>query len=64
LNKVQAGRLKKASNNNDFHRLTRYFDVSATTGHAVVATIDAGGGLEFGDTGGDGNFHVDGAEKN
>jgi YVTN family beta-propeller protein len=31
---------------------------------AVVATIDAGGGLEFGDSGGNGKFYVDGAEKN
>jgi YVTN family beta-propeller protein len=31
---------------------------------AVVATIDVGGGLEFGDTDGNGKFYVDGAEKN
>jgi len=31
---------------------------------AVVATIDSGGGLEFGDTGNNGKFYVDGAEKN
>ena len=31
---------------------------------AVVATVDAGGGLEFGDTGNNGKFYVDGAEKN
>jgi YVTN family beta-propeller protein len=31
---------------------------------AVVATIDGGGGLEFGDTGNNGKFYVDGAEKN
>jgi len=31
---------------------------------AVVATVDGGGGLEFGDTGGNGKFYVDGAEKN
>jgi YVTN family beta-propeller protein len=31
---------------------------------AVVATIDVGGGLEFGDTGNNGKFYVDGAEKN
>jgi DNA-binding beta-propeller fold protein YncE len=30
----------------------------------VVATIDGGGGLEFGDTGGNGKFYVDGAERN
>src|SRR5580704_10852360 len=30
---------------------------------AVVATIDGGGGLEFGDTGNNGKFYVDGAEK-
>ena len=31
---------------------------------AVVATIDGGGGLEFGDSGNNGKFYVDGAEKN
>ena len=31
---------------------------------AVVATVDGGGGLEFGDTGNNGKFYVDGAEKN
>jgi YVTN family beta-propeller protein len=31
---------------------------------AVVATIDGGGGLEFGATGNNGKFYVDGAEKN
>jgi YVTN family beta-propeller protein len=31
---------------------------------AVVATIDGGGGLEFGDTGNNGKFYVDGVEKN
>ena len=31
---------------------------------AVVATIDGGGGLEFGVLGGDGKFYVDGADKN
>ena len=31
---------------------------------AVVATIDGGGGLEFGDSGANGKFYVDGAEKN
>jgi YVTN family beta-propeller protein len=31
---------------------------------SVVATIDAGGGLEFGVSGGNGKFYVDGAEKN
>ena len=31
---------------------------------AVVATIDGGGGLEFGDTGNNGKFYVDGTEKN
>jgi YVTN family beta-propeller protein len=31
---------------------------------AVVATIDGGGGLEFGDSGSNGKFYVDGAEKN
>ena len=30
----------------------------------VVATIDGGGGLEFGDSGNNGKFYVDGAEKN
>ena len=30
----------------------------------VVATIDGGGGLEFGDSGGNGKFYVDGVEKN
>ena len=30
----------------------------------VVATVDGGGGLEFGDTGGNGKFYVDGAERN
>lgn len=30
----------------------------------VVATVDGGGGLEFGDTGNNGKFYVDGAEKN
>jgi YVTN family beta-propeller protein len=30
----------------------------------VVATIDGGGGLEFGASGGNGKFYVDGAEKN
>jgi YVTN family beta-propeller protein len=30
----------------------------------VVATIDGGGGLEFGDTGNNGKFYVDGVEKN
>ena len=30
----------------------------------IVATIDGGGGLEFGDTGDNGKFYVDGAEKN
>jgi DNA-binding beta-propeller fold protein YncE len=29
-----------------------------------VATIDGGGGLEFGDSGANGKFYVDGAEKN
>jgi len=31
---------------------------------AVVATVDGGGGLEFGDTGKNGKLYVDGAEKN
>jgi YVTN family beta-propeller protein len=31
---------------------------------AVVATVDGGGGLEFGDTGNNGKFYVDGTEKN
>jgi YVTN family beta-propeller protein len=31
---------------------------------SIVATIDAGGGLEFGVSGGNGKFYVDGAEKN
>jgi YVTN family beta-propeller protein len=31
---------------------------------AVVATIDGGGGLEFGDTGNNGKFYVDGFKKN
>ena len=31
---------------------------------AIVATVDGGGGLEFGDTGNNGKFYVDGAEKN
>jgi YVTN family beta-propeller protein len=31
---------------------------------AVVATIDGGGGLEFGDTGGNGKIYVDGVAKN
>jgi YVTN family beta-propeller protein len=31
---------------------------------AVVATVDGGGGLEFGDTGDNGKFYVDGVEKN
>jgi YVTN family beta-propeller protein len=31
---------------------------------AIVATIDGGGGLEFGDSGANGKFYVDGAEKN
>jgi YVTN family beta-propeller protein len=31
---------------------------------AVVATIDGGGGLEFGASGNNGKFYVDGAEKN
>jgi YVTN family beta-propeller protein len=31
---------------------------------AVVATVDGGGGLEFGVTGNNGKFYVDGAEKN
>lgn len=31
---------------------------------AVVATVNGGGGLEFGDTGNNGKFYVDGAEKN
>jgi YVTN family beta-propeller protein len=31
---------------------------------SVVATIDGGGGLEFGDTGNNGKFYVDGAENN
>ena len=31
---------------------------------AVVATIDGGGGLEFGDTDNNGKFYVDGTEKN
>ena len=31
---------------------------------AVVANVDGGGGLEFGDTGNNGKFYVDGAEKN
>jgi YVTN family beta-propeller protein len=31
---------------------------------AVVATVDGGGGLEFGDTGNNGKFYVDGVEKN
>ena len=31
---------------------------------ALVATVDGGGGLEFGDTGNNGKFYVDGAEKN
>ena len=31
---------------------------------AVVATVDAGGGLEFGDAGNNGKFYVDGVEKN
>jgi len=31
---------------------------------AVIATIDGGGGLEFGDSGNNGKFYVDGAEKN
>ena len=30
----------------------------------VVATVDGSGGLEFGDTGNNGKFYVDGAEKN
>jgi YVTN family beta-propeller protein len=30
----------------------------------VVATIDGGGGLEFGDSGNNGKFYVDGTEKN
>jgi YVTN family beta-propeller protein len=30
----------------------------------VVATVDGGGGLEFGDSGDNGKFYVDGAEKN
>jgi YVTN family beta-propeller protein len=30
----------------------------------VVATVDGGGGLEFGDTGNNGKFYVNGAEKN
>lgn len=30
----------------------------------VVATVDGGGGLEFGDTGNNGKFYVDGTEKN
>jgi YVTN family beta-propeller protein len=30
----------------------------------VIATVDGGGGLEFGDTGNNGKFYVDGAEKN
>ena len=31
---------------------------------AVVATIDGGGALEYGDTGNNGKFYVDGTEKN
>jgi YVTN family beta-propeller protein len=31
---------------------------------AVVATVNGGGGLEFGDTGNNGKFYVDGTEKN
>jgi hypothetical protein len=31
---------------------------------AVIATVDGGGGLEFGDTGNNGKFYVDGTEKN
>jgi YVTN family beta-propeller protein len=31
---------------------------------AIVATIESGGGLEFGDTGNNGKFYVDGAENN
>ena len=31
---------------------------------AIVATIEGGGGLEFGDTGNNGKFYVDGAENN
>jgi YVTN family beta-propeller protein len=31
---------------------------------AIVATIDGGGSLEFGDSGANGKFYVDGAEKN
>jgi YVTN family beta-propeller protein len=31
---------------------------------AVVATVDGGGSLEFGDTGNNGKFYVDGVEKN
>ena len=31
---------------------------------ALVATVDGGGGLEFGDTGDNGKFYVDGAERN
>lgn len=34
------------------------------TTDAVVATVDGGGGLEFGDTGDNGKFYVDGVEKN
>jgi YVTN family beta-propeller protein len=30
----------------------------------VIATVDGGGGLEFGDTGNNGKFYVDGTEKN
>jgi YVTN family beta-propeller protein len=31
---------------------------------AVIATVDAGGGLEFGDTDDNGKFYVDGAQRN
>jgi DNA-binding beta-propeller fold protein YncE len=31
---------------------------------AVIATVDGGGGLEFGDTGNNGKFYVDGTENN
>ncbi len=31
---------------------------------SVIATINCGGGLEFGDTGDNGKFYVDGAENN
>jgi YVTN family beta-propeller protein len=34
------------------------------TTDTVVATVDGGGGLEFGDTGNNRKFYVDGAEKN